>query len=132
MPAVEVTAAILVRGGRVLAALRPEGKHLAGHWELPGGKIEPGESPEECLVREIAEELGIRVRVRTPFVSVTHEYPELHVRLHTFLCDWVCGEIVAHEHPQLRWLAAGELGSVPWAPADLPILEPLRRHLEGL
>jgi mutator protein MutT len=127
---VEVTAAVLVHEGRLLAARRPEGKARGGLWELPGGKQEPGETLEACLARELFEELGIEVAVGERLCRVTHDYPEVRVRLHAFRCRWVSGELAPTEHDRLRWLQSNELGSVSWSPADRPIIARLRR--EGL
>jgi mutator protein MutT len=128
-PPVTVTAAVLLHEGRLLAARRPEGKARGGLWELPGGKREPGETLEACLARELREELGIDVVVGPPFLSVTHDYPDLRVELHAFRCSWVAGALAPTEHDRVRWLAPDELSTVTWSPADRPIIAHLRRAL---
>jgi 8-oxo-dGTP diphosphatase len=119
---VEVTAAVIWRGGRLLAARRRADQARGGLWELPGGKREPGEELEGCLARELREELGIEVSVGERLLSTCHDYPELRVRLHAFACTLVAGEPVAREHQAVRWLTSDELRSVTWSPADLPLI----------
>ena len=121
--------AAIVRGGRVLAARRTSPPELAGRWELPGGKVEPGETPEEALERELAEELGVEVRVGdwlTPRVPVG-ETLELRVAF-ARLVDGEA-EPAAREHDQVRWLRADELAEVPWAQADRPFLPQVAAEL---
>jgi 8-oxo-dGTP diphosphatase len=112
--------------GRVLACLRPAGKHLGGLWEFPGGKIEAGESPGAALIRELREELGIDVEVRAALAPVCWNYDRAEIRLSPYLCHIVCGTPSPLEHEALRWCAPDEFESLEWAPADLPILEQLR------
>jgi 8-oxo-dGTP diphosphatase len=127
---VQVVGAALVREGRVLACRRTSPAHLAGLWEFPGGKVEPGESDEQALVRELVEELGVTVEVG-PRVG-----PELDLggtavmRVH--LCTLLAGEPVAHEHDALRWLGPEELDDVPWIPADAPVLAELAGQLRAM
>ncbi|GAB4220463.1 MAG: 8-oxo-dGTP diphosphatase MutT [Acidobacteriota bacterium] len=120
METLVVTAAVVDREGRILIARRRDG-HLAGYWEFPGGKVEPGEGLAECLARELGEELGIRVEVLEPLTPVEHAYPGKTVRLHAFYCRWLAGEPKANEHDQIAWVLPGELNAFPLAPADLPI-----------
>lgn len=124
-----VTAAILLRGGDVLLARRPAGGHLAGHWELPGGKVEPGETPEECLARELAEELGIQAVIGSRFAESIHVYPHAVTHLLAFLVTTWTGEFQLHVHDGLRWVRLRELDELPQAPADIPILRRLRDEL---
>lgn len=131
MKEIDVVAAILCRDGAVLAARRPRDKQFGGSWELPGGKVEPGESPEQALVRELEEELAIRVAVREPFAAVTHDYPGLRVHLQSYLCLWLRGELRLREHEEVRWLSAEELDTVCWVLADRPIIERLHQWLAG-
>jgi mutator protein MutT len=126
---VHVTAAVLIREGRVLAARRPAGTARGGLWELPGGKVEPGETRQACLARELREELGIEVEVGPPLASVTHDYADLRVHLHAFRCRWISGTLAPAEHDRIRWLAPAELASVSWSAADRPIVEQLRLEL---
>lgn len=120
-----VAAGVLEREGRILAARRKKGSHLEGHWEFPGGKIEPDESPEECLVRELAEEIGVRVRPKEILEVVFHRYPEKSVVLLFYRCDLLEGEPKALECDEVRWVALADLRSLDWAPADIPFVERL-------
>ncbi len=120
-----VAAGVLEREGLVLAARRKRGSHLEGHWEFPGGKIEPGESPEECLVRELAEEIGVAVQPRGILEVVFHRYAEKSVLLLFYRCDLVEGEPRAIECEEVRWVALADLPSLDWAPADVPFVRRL-------
>jgi 8-oxo-dGTP diphosphatase len=91
-------------------------------WEFPGGKIDPGETPEACLIREILEEMGIRIRVGESLPSSTHQYPALRVTLYPFICSIESGEIILHEHSAINWLPPSELHTLDWAEADLPVI----------
>jgi len=128
-PRLRVVAGVLVEGGRVLAAQRPAHKSQGGLWELPGGKVEPGESDALALARELREELGLEVAVDQALGESTHAYPAGTVVLVALRCRRVGGQLVAHEHQALRWLAADELDSVTWAAADLPLLGAVRSML---
>lgn len=116
---IEVVAAAIVRDGTVLAARRAPGHRLAGGWEFPGGKVEPGEGPAEALVRECHEELDVRIRVGAPLDVATGS----GIRLALYAAELVAGEPRAIEdHDALRWLAAEDLDSVEWLPIDLALL----------
>jgi 8-oxo-dGTP diphosphatase len=97
-------------------------------WEFPGGKIEAGESPEECLRREIVEELGVHVQVGRPLVPATHHYPAFTVTLHPFVCSIESGELTLHEHVAVTWLRPEELSTPDWAEADLPVIDAYREE----
>ncbi|BCR04847.1 DNA mismatch repair protein MutT [Desulfuromonas versatilis] len=118
-----VTCAIIEHDGHVLAAQRSAEMSLPLKWEFPGGKIDPGESPEECLRRELMEEMAIAVNVGKKLPASTHQYPKFAVTLHPFLCSIESGEIVLHEHAAITWLPPEELHTLDWAEADLPIIE---------
>jgi 8-oxo-dGTP diphosphatase len=120
-----VAAGVLEREGRILAARRMRGTHLEGYWEFPGGKIEPDESPEDCLVRELAEEIGVRVRPRGILDVVFHRYPERNVLLLFYGCDLLEGEPQPIECDDVRWVALADLPSLDWAPADIPFVRRL-------
>ena len=120
---VEVVGAVIERDGLVLCARRGPGGETGGLWELPGGKVEPGETPETALAREIAEELGCRVVVGAHVTTTVHEYDAVVVALATYLCELVGGEPAPTEHAELRWLAPGGLPGLAWAPADIPAVE---------
>ena len=124
---IEVVCAVLEDGnGRFLACQRPFGKHLGGLWEFPGGKIDPGESPQSALIREISEELAIGIEVDRPLKAVVCNYGVKQIRLHPFRCRVVRGEPHPVEHEAIRWCAPDEFDSLEWAEADLPILEEIR------
>lgn len=108
--------------GRFLACLRPQGKHLAGLWEFPGGKVNPDESPECALARELEEELGIKVIVGAPIKPVHWNYDRGSIRLLPFFCTITVGHPQAIEHEQLLWCAPADFGTLSWAEADLPVI----------
>jgi len=123
-PPINVVCGILVdESGRVLACLRPPGKHLADKWEFPGGKVEPGESPEAALIRELREELEVDVEILRPLTPVIWDYGRGPIRLIPFVCRITNGEPKALDHAELRWVTAGSLHGLDWAAADGPILE---------
>jgi len=124
--AVRVVAAVLRdASGRVLIAQRPAGKHMAGYWEFPGGKIAPGESSEQALRRELAEELGVSLRRCHPLLQLRHDYADRVVELDVFVVDDYGGEPSGLEAQALKWVAAAELGGQALLPADRPIIEAL-------
>lgn len=123
-----VAAAVIIDHGRVLAAQRGQGK-LAGGWEFPGGKLEPGETAAEACVREIREELAVNVVDLVPFVKLDYSYPSFHMHLETFTCRIEEGVPCSEEHSELRWLAGDELGSVDWLPADVQVANALHAYL---
>jgi 8-oxo-dGTP diphosphatase len=112
--------------GRVLVAERPAGRHLAGFWEFPGGKSEPGEPALDALRRELAEELGIRVESAEPLIAVPWTYPEKKIVLDAWLVGAYTGEVHAREHEALRWVDPAALAKLPMPPADVPIVSALR------
>ena len=120
---IDVVCGVIEDGrGNVLACRRPAGKHLGGLWEFPGGKVDPGESPAEALIRELREELMIDVVVSSPLEPVVWPYESITIRLIPYLCRIVAGEPVAHEHDEIRWCSRCLLATLEWAPADIPIL----------
>ncbi len=124
-----VAAAALVDvDGRVLICQRPEGKQLAGLWEFPGGKVEAGETPEACLIRELEEELSIKVAPAclAPFVFASHEYETFHLLMPLYLVRRWKGRVQANEHPQIAWVKPSKLGDYPMPPADAPLVAWLR------
>jgi 8-oxo-dGTP diphosphatase len=128
-PIVLVAACALVDvDGRVLLARRPAGKQLAGLWEFPGGKVEPGETPEQCLIRELDEELGIQVAQAclAPFVFASHGYESFHLLMPLFLCRRWEGLVTAREHEALAWVKPAQFDDYPMPPADAPIAAWLR------
>jgi 8-oxo-dGTP diphosphatase len=122
--------ALIDADGRVLIAQRPLGKSMAGLWEFPGGKVEPGERPEQCLIRELKEELGIAVREEclAPLTFASHSYPDFHLLMPLYVCRRWEGIVIAQEQQALKWVRPGELKNYPMPPAD----EPLISHLTTL
>lgn len=123
-----IVGAAIVDEGRVLACERSEPAEVAGRWEFPGGKVEPGETEEEALIRECEEELGVIVAIG---VRVGEDVMLGHGRavLRVYTATLVDGTPQPLEHAELRWLSASELGSVPWLPADAPIVAALPSHM---
>jgi 8-oxo-dGTP diphosphatase len=121
-PRIVVTAAVVRRGGTVLVTRRPRGVHLEGYWEFPGGKCEPGEPQKACLRREIAEELGVGVRVGRKILEVAHDYPDRTVELHFFDCE-LAGEPVPLIGQEVRWADRDDLGRLEFPPADAELIE---------
>ena len=113
--------------GEYLACRRPAEKHLGGLWEFPGGKVEIGETPEEALVRELFEELGIDVEVGEALTAVEWSHDGGEIRLRPYLCRISGGELQAKEHDELIWCQATRFSSMTWAPADVPICNELLR-----
>jgi len=129
LPTVLVVAVALIDvDGRVLIAKRPEGKTLAGLWEFPGGKVEPGERPEAALIRELSEELGIEVSESclAPFVFASHAYDSFHLLMPLYLCRRWDGVVAAREHDALAWVRPDRLSDYPMPPADEPLVAWLR------
>lgn len=120
---IHVACAIIECNGLILAAQRKEGMRLALKWELPGGKIDPGENPEECLKRELVEELGIYAAVNRALGPATYHYPFFTVTLYPFVCNIVSGQITLHEHAAMLWLPPEKFLSLDWAEADIPVIE---------
>ena len=121
----EVVAGIVVRGGRVLVSRQPAGGHLAGLWEFPGGKLEPGEDDGAALVRELREELGIEVRPGASWGILRHRYAEREVNLHFRFAEIMAGEPRPLEVDEVRWVAPDELGKLAFPAADRPLVAAL-------
>lgn len=124
-------AALLDRDNRVLIAQRPGGKSMAGLWEFPGGKVQPGETPEQALVRELLEELSIEVceTCLAPFTFASHTYPDFHLLMPLYLCRNWEREIIPRENQQVKWVKAMALKDYPMPPADVPLISWLRDFL---
>ena len=125
MKIVTVAACALVDpDGRVLLAQRPEGKPMAGLWEFPGGKVETGETPEQTLIRELEEELGIVVKEAclAPLTFASHTYPEFHLLMPLYVCRRWDGIVTAREGQKLSWVRPNRLRDYPMPPADVPLV----------
>jgi len=120
---VPVTAAIINNNGKILIAKRSQRKHLGGYWEFPGGKIEPNETPEVCLKREIAEELKINIHIDSFFTENEYSYDKVRISLKSYLCTFISGEIQLIDHDEVRWVNIEQLNSFNFAPADRPIVD---------
>ena len=120
--------ALVDADGRVLLAQRPEGKSLAGLWEFPGGKVEQGETPEETLIRELQEEVGITTKVAclAPLTFASHTYDDFHLLMPLYVCRRWQGTPQPHEGQRLAWVRPRDMGSYPMPPADLPLVGLLR------
>lgn len=128
MKTIEVVAAIIRRDNQIFATQRGYGDFKDG-WEFPGGKIEPGETPQEALRREIKEELDVEVLVGDLLETVEYDYSNFHLTMHCFFCTMQAGEVVLKEHEAAKWLTAQTLDSVKWLPADEGLIEKLREQL---
>ena len=128
MKRINVAAAVIVEGSKIFAAARGYGEYK-GWWEFPGGKIEPGETPEEALKREIMEELDTEISVEELIGRVEYDYPEFHLSMACFLCERLSGDLRLLEAAEAGWLGAETLDSVPWLPADRVMLDKIRTLL---
>lgn len=128
MKTVKVVAAIIIHENKIFATQRGYGEFKDG-WEFPGGKIEPGETPQEALVREIKEELDIEIEVKDFLETVEYDYPEFHLSMDCFFCSIRSGELVLKEHEAAKWLTVETLDSVDWLPADQGLVEEIRKYL---
>ncbi|WP_438276113.1 8-oxo-dGTP diphosphatase MutT [Nitrobacter sp.] len=122
-----VACALIDADNRVLIAQRPKGKQLAGLWEFPGGKFEPGERPEEALIRELREELGIVTQESclAPLTFASHAYESFHLLMPLYICRRWQGDVVSKEGQALKWVRANRLRDYPMPPADIPLIPPL-------
>jgi 8-oxo-dGTP diphosphatase len=122
-----VACALVDADNRVLIAQRPEGKALAGLWEFPGGKLDPGERPEPALIRELKEELGIEVQEAclAPLTFASHAYPDFHLLMPLYVCRRWEGSVASREGQALKWVRAGKLRDWPMPPADEPLIPAL-------
>jgi len=118
-----VACALIEKAGLLLAAQRSATMTLPLKWEFPGGKIEAGESPEECLHRELREEMEISVVIGRALLPCTHHYTDFSVTLYPFVCQLSSAEILLREHAEIRWLAPEDVLGLDWAAADLPVLK---------
>ena len=125
MKKIEVVAAILQRDGAYFATQRGYGE-FEGMWEFPGGKIEPGESREVALKREIQEELGVDIAIENLLCTTEYDYPSFHLTMHCYLCSIASGDIELREHKSALWLTSDRLDEVAWLPADKEVIDKLK------
>ena len=130
MKTIHVAAAIIQKEGRIFATQRGYGE-FKDFWEFPGGKIEPGETAKEALIREIEEELDTKIAVGEQIACVEYDYPDFHLSMECFLAKVVSGGLVLKEHEAAKWLSREELSSVEWLPADLELIEQLKADFPG-
>ncbi|WP_407399007.1 (deoxy)nucleoside triphosphate pyrophosphohydrolase [Anaerovibrio sp.] len=130
MKTINVVAAVIRKGDKILATQRGYGEFKDG-WEFPGGKIEPGERPEEALKREIKEELKAAVSVGEDLGVVEYDYPNFHLNMRCFMCSLVSEDVTLLEHEAMKWLTAETIDTVNWLPADKPMTEKIKELLRG-
>ena len=128
MRRIEVVAAIIRREGRIFATQRSYGE-WKGWWEFPGGKLEPGETPQQALAREIREELDAEIEIGALVCTVEWDYPTFHLTLHCYWCTLTSASLRLNEHDSARWLDREELHAVRWLPADVSVLEEIATAL---
>ena len=130
MKTINVVAAVIRKGDKILATQRGYGEFKDG-WEFPGGKIEPGERPEEALKREIKEELKAAISVGEDLGVVEYDYPNFHLNMRCFMCSLVSDDVTLLEHEAMKWLTAETIDTVNWLPADKPMTEKIKEILRG-
>lgn len=130
MKTIRVVAAIIIENGKAFATQRGYGEFKDG-WEFPGGKIEPNETPEEAIVREIKEELDIEIEVVELLDTVEYDYPNFHLFMDCFICKIKSGDLVLKEHEAAKWLTKETLGSVEWLPADFGLVEKIGKYIKN-
>lgn len=122
MKTIRVVAAVICSEDKIFATARGYGE-FKGQWEFPGGKIEPGETPQEALIREIQEELDVKIEVGDLIDTIEYDYPSFHLNMDCFWCNITEGEITLKEAENAHWLSKNELYSVDWLPADIELIE---------
>lgn len=124
MKSINVVAAIILQNNKILATQRGYGE-FEGGWEFPGGKIEPDETPENAIIREISEELAIEIMVEKYITTVDYDYPNFHLHMQCFLCSVIQGDLTLLEHSDAKWLSKENLETVNWLPADIVVVQKL-------
>lgn len=134
MKTLRVVAAIIKavndKGENIIFATQRGYGEFKGGWEFPGGKIEDGENPEDALKREIMEELGIEIKVGDMIDTIEYDYPNFHLSMDCFLAEIVSGDLVLKEHEDAKWLTKEELDTVDWLPADITLIEKIRKEIK--
>lgn len=128
MKTIKVVAAIIKDGNKVFATARGYGEYK-GWWEFPGGKVESGETPEEALAREIKEELDSEIQVEEYLDTIEYDYSEFHLSMRCYWCGLISGELTLKEAEDAMWLTKASIDSVKWLPADITILEKIKKRL---
>ena len=125
----EVVAAIVIHQDKILCVQRGDGKYtyVSRKYEFPGGKVEPDETEEGALIREIKEELDMTITIENKLITVDHQYPDFQITMHTYLCSCENPTVTLSEHIDYKWLSKIELKSLDWAAADIPIVEKLEK-----
>lgn len=131
MKTIEVAAAIIHNGSQILATQRGYGDYK-GSWEFPGGKLQDGESAQEAIVREIQEELRVRIQPEKLLTTVEYDYETFHLTMHCFVASILSGEIQLVEHEAMKWLSVEELDSVAWLPADVEVVHKIKQHINEI
>ncbi|MCD8076031.1 MAG: (deoxy)nucleoside triphosphate pyrophosphohydrolase [Lachnospiraceae bacterium] len=130
MNTIKVVAAVIRQEDKIFATQRGYGEFKDG-WEFPGGKIEPGETPQEALVREIREELETNIKVKDRIARIEYDYPAFHLSMDCFWAEVASGNLVLREHEAAKWLAKDELYSVEWLPADVELIGKIENSLNN-
>jgi 8-oxo-dGTP diphosphatase len=120
---IDVSCAIIEQHGKILATRRGKNMHLEGYWEFPGGKVEPGETLEECISREIKEELSLGISIKGKLPVVEFIYPDKAIKLTPFVCRIISGEITLKDHTDFKWIEPNSFDQLKWAPADVMVIE---------
>jgi len=125
---ITVTAAIIKQESTILITRRAPGKHLEGYWEFPGGKLDANETEQDCLVREIKEELDLTIKVDAFYMENSHQYANKHILLKAFICTLISGDILLRDHDKMAWVTIDKLNDYRFAPADIPFVEALTKE----
>lgn len=128
MKTINVVAAIIVQDNKIYATQRGYGEFKDG-WEFPGGKVNPEETNQDALMREIKEELDVEIEVGDLFDLVEYDYPQFHLSMHCYICKILSGNLILKEHKDAMWLSKNSLNSVDWLPADQGLIEKLKEFL---
>ncbi len=131
MRIIRVAAGVIAHQGKILIGKRLEEHGIDQHWEFPGGKIEPGETPEACVIRELQEEFEIQTEVIGFVGESSYAYPHAQIELQAYDVRYLKGSFILHDHEEIRWVTIPELKEYPFAPADLPILRILEHRQQG-
>jgi 8-oxo-dGTP diphosphatase len=126
-----VSCAVIEKHGKILIARRKSGDQMAGKWEFPGGTIEPGETPEQCLKRELLEELGVEIGIDGFICSSTWKYDHATIKLLAFKATLISGELILHDHAEIRWVTSRELADYDFPEADVPIIRYLTASISS-